>query len=71
MRAEIVNDPHQRPTETTGERAEALAAIRRSRVAGLHGAGKQEITLRPYSSVVPRVLAIGSSTGGPQRSSVC
>ena len=66
MRAEIVNDPHQRPTETTTERAEAQAAIRRSRASGLHGAGKQEITLRPYSSVVPRVLAIGSSTGGPQ-----
>ncbi|KZL03988.1 Chemotaxis response regulator protein-glutamate methylesterase [Pseudovibrio sp. Ad14] len=66
MRAEIVNDPHKKRTDALAERTEARAALRRPRGTGLHTAGKQEITLRPYSSVVPRALVIGSSTGGPQ-----
>ncbi|WP_075697857.1 protein-glutamate methylesterase/protein-glutamine glutaminase [Pseudovibrio brasiliensis] len=66
MRAEIVNDPHKRRTETSVDRAETRAALRRPRTMGLQTAAKQEITLRPYSSVVPRALVIGSSTGGPQ-----
>ncbi len=42
----------------------ASPAPGRASVAG--AAAKQAFTLRPYSSARPRVLAIGSSTGGPQ-----
>ncbi len=66
MRAEVVNDPNKKRTDALDERTEARAALRRPHGTGLHAAGKQEIALRPYSSVVPRALVIGSSTGGPQ-----
>ncbi|MTI16629.1 chemotaxis response regulator protein-glutamate methylesterase [Rhodobacteraceae bacterium RKSG542] len=40
------------------------SALRQAKVVAASGAGGYE--LRPYSSAVPRVLTIGSSTGGPQ-----
>lgn len=66
MRAEVVNDPHKGRAEVAGVRPDMRSAMRRNRSVMQPASGKPEITLRPYSSVVPRALVIGSSTGGPQ-----
>ncbi|SDR33155.1 two-component system, chemotaxis family, response regulator CheB [Pseudovibrio sp. Tun.PSC04-5.I4] len=66
MRAETVNDPHKRQSDAPAERVDSRTAMQRSRRRAIQAGGNQSITLRPYSSVVPRVLVIGSSTGGPQ-----
>ncbi len=66
MRAEIVNDPSKRRGDSASDKVDARAAMRRARGTGLLPVHRQEISLRPYSSVIPRVVAIGSSTGGPQ-----
>ncbi|MFD2248850.1 chemotaxis-specific protein-glutamate methyltransferase CheB [Pseudochelatococcus lubricantis] len=47
------------PEQATGGRAGSGPPVRRQAAEGARA-------LRPYSSVPPRVLALGSSTGGPQ-----
>lgn len=69
MRAEIVNDPQSKSAaDTTGQarsHADSLQT-RRYRAQGAVVANADTYMLRGFSSAVPRVLVIGSSTGGPQ-----
>jgi two-component system, chemotaxis family, protein-glutamate methylesterase/glutaminase len=57
--------PLSAPAEEPRPRRQ-LPAAQRTPGAVARPAERSEITLRPFSATVPRVLLIGSSTGGPQ-----
>ena len=48
------------------EKVKGLARLRRGAAAGAAGGTSANIALRPAGTLPPRLLAIGSSTGGPQ-----
>src|SRR5689334_18573260 len=56
----------RRPARTPAPAAPAMRPAPRAAEPAPHAAPAAPVKLRPFASVTPRVLVIGSSTGGPQ-----